>query len=95
MIKDFSSYISRETAIQEITLEPLGSAPTKQLLKSFIGELPSNEMIRYIRAEAGGNPFFIEELTHELYCRDHLRLRADKWYFNEPVTEIIPKSIHQ
>ncbi len=93
VIKDFSSYISRETTIQEIALEPLGSAPTKQLLKSFIGELPSNELIRYIKAEAGGNPFFIEELTHELYSRDHLRLRSDKWYFNEPVTEIIPKSI--
>ncbi len=93
VIKDFSSYISRESAIQEITLEPLVSAQTKQLLKSFIGDLPSNEMIRYIKTETGGNPFFIEELTQELYNRDYLRLRADKWFFNEPVTEIIPKSI--
>lgn len=95
LIKDFSSYISREIPVREISLPPLGSASIKLMIKSIIGDVPPNNLVSYARKESGGNPFFLEELIRELFEKKFLQLKQETWCFSQPDMEIVPKSIEE
>jgi class 3 adenylate cyclase/tetratricopeptide (TPR) repeat protein len=52
---------------QQLPLLPLGPQAVAALLTDLLGTHPSLEgLARLIRERTGGNPFFIEELTHSL-----------------------------
>ncbi len=52
---------------EQISLEPLGAADTRELLRDLIGEHPSLEgLAELIHERSAGNPFFVEEIVREL-----------------------------
>ena len=52
---------------REISLEPLGPADTRELLRDLAGEDPSLDgLAELIHERTAGNPFFIEEIVREL-----------------------------
>ena len=58
---------------QEVPLEPLGEADTREMLRDLAGEDPSLDGLgELIHERTLGNPFFIEEIVRELAETGHL-----------------------
>ncbi len=93
VLKDFTSYISREIEVKEIGLDPLKRNEMGEVVKAVVGEDPNSELVEYIGQESGGNPFYIEEIIKGLHEAGYLKVIGESWKFTNPETEIIPKSI--
>ena len=55
--------LRRDVAVEEITLEGLGSAEVAALLAQTMRHPPDEPLVARVRAQTAGNPFFIEELS--------------------------------
>jgi diguanylate cyclase (GGDEF)-like protein len=93
VLEDFTSYISRETEVKKVGLEPLERNGIQQMVNFIIGEKPDNELVSYIEQGSGGNPFYVEEIIKGLNEAGYLRVEGNTWCFKGPSAEIIPKSI--
>ncbi|KPJ74401.1 hypothetical protein AMJ52_00690 [candidate division TA06 bacterium DG_78] len=93
VLEDFTSYISRETAVKKVGLEPLERSGIQQMVNIIIGEKPDNELVTYIEQGSGGNPFYVEEIIKGLNEAGYLHVEGDTWHFEGPGAKIIPKSI--
>jgi diguanylate cyclase (GGDEF)-like protein len=94
VLEDFTSYISRETEVKKVALEPLERSGIQQMVNYIIGEKPDNELVSYIEQGSGGNPFYVEEIIKGLNEAGHLRVEGDAWHFDGLGAKIIPKSIN-
>ena len=92
-LEDFTSYISRETEVKEIKVDPFERNMIKEMVDFIIGEKSAKELVEYIEQGSGGNPLYIEELIKGLNDGGYLRVEGEKWHFERPSAEIIPKSI--
>ncbi len=93
ILEDFLSYISREIDVVDIELMPFEYSAIKESLRSILGEEPIGELTEYVVGECDGIPFYIEEIMRSLIDKRYLTIGSDEWNFNEPVREIVPKSI--
>lgn len=92
-LDDFISYISRETEVKEVEVEPFGYTEIREMIKLIIGEDPENGLVQYVEQSSGGNPFYIEEIIKALLEMGHLKAIGEHWSFEKPETELVPKSI--
>jgi len=53
-----------------VNLEPMPDAEAMELIRALAGTPPSDEQRRRIASEAGGNPFFLEQLARYTVTRD-------------------------
>ena len=79
--------LRRDVAVEEITLEGLGSGDVAALLAQTMRQPPDEPLLARVHAQTAGNPFFIEELS------GHLRASADAALAADPIE--IPANIQQ
>jgi class 3 adenylate cyclase/tetratricopeptide (TPR) repeat protein len=71
-----------------LSLEPLGQADTRELLRDLAGEDPSLDGLEEpIHERTGGNPFFIEEIVRELVEAGHFEGERGGYRLLRPVEE--------
>jgi class 3 adenylate cyclase/tetratricopeptide (TPR) repeat protein len=58
--------IERDRVIERIELTGLGEDETAELVTGLIGWQPPDEVVRGLRGETDGNPFFLEEVIRHL-----------------------------
>jgi DNA-binding SARP family transcriptional activator len=58
--------LSQQQFVERVTLSGLLDADVAQLSRSLTGQDLSGELVRAIRDEAGGNPFFVQEIVRHL-----------------------------
>lgn len=64
--------LSQQQFVERLKLSGLLDADVAQLARSLTGRELSNELVHAIREEAGGNPFFVQELVRHLdECDPH------------------------
>jgi len=89
----FTSYLSREVDVVDISLKPFEHHETKESVKSIIGEEPEKNLVNYVARESGGNPYYIEQIMRELVDNKYLVVEDDRWRFSKPEKELVPKSV--
>jgi class 3 adenylate cyclase/tetratricopeptide (TPR) repeat protein len=71
-----------------VSLEPLGQADTREMLRDLTGEDPSLDGLEQpIHERTGGNPFFIEEIVRELVEAGHFEGERGAYRLVRPVEE--------
>jgi class 3 adenylate cyclase/tetratricopeptide (TPR) repeat protein len=80
---------------REIILGEFSPRQTRQLVESLLDdEAPPDDLIRFVEGQAGGNPFFVEELVNALVESRTLERRADAWSLRSlPAETTIPSTI--
>ncbi len=89
----FTSYLSREVEIVDVTLKPFKRHEIRESVRSIIGEEPEGHLVDYVVRESGGNPFYIEQIMRELVDNKYLIVEEDKWRFKKPEQELVPKTV--
>ncbi len=92
-LENFTSSISRDVNVRKIFLNSLGAEEIKEMLNLILGESPSDELLEYIKQESGGNPLYIEEVIKGLGDAGYLKLEIDRWQFEKPKAQVIPKTV--
>ncbi|MEO0228840.1 MAG: diguanylate cyclase [candidate division WOR-3 bacterium] len=82
----FYAHLLRERAISETHLENLSKEETFELLEAILQGRCDKELADTIYQETGGNPFFIEELTKDLFKHELLINRDGQWFLREMAT---------
>jgi class 3 adenylate cyclase len=79
----------------KISLEPLGSENTRELLRDLAGEDPSLDGLgELIHERTDGNPFFIEEIVRELSESGHLEGERGAYRLARPVEDVgVPATV--
>ena len=72
-LRRLRSELRRQGRLHELTVEPLGAADTRALLRSVVGGDVAPSLVRTVVGRTGGLPFFIEELGAILVAEDRLR----------------------
>src|ERR1700739_3800377 len=71
---EYDGALARVHGAQSIALAPLSDSETAALVSELLGPDPSNGVLgQKIAERAAGNPFFAEEIVHELAERGVLR----------------------
>jgi class 3 adenylate cyclase/tetratricopeptide (TPR) repeat protein len=80
---------------REIILGEFSPRQTGQLVESLLAdEPPPDDLTRFVEGQAGGNPFFVEELVNALVENGTLERRADAWSLRSmPAETQIPSTI--
>jgi class 3 adenylate cyclase/tetratricopeptide (TPR) repeat protein len=79
---------SRSGGHRTVALEPLGEADTHELLRDLVGEDPSLDGLEdLIHQRTQGNPFFIEEIVHDLAECGHLEGERGAYRLARPVED--------
>lgn len=92
-LQELAAFITREFDAREIALINFPEREIKECVKAICGEVPSEELLRFITEESGGNPFYIEQIMRELVDQNYLNLVEDTWCFKKPVTGLVPKGV--
>lgn len=93
VLKDFLAALRRHETIIGLSLQSFSRAGVVELISSVLEEKPTENLISFIMSETGGNPYYIEELIRNLVLDEHLIPDGKAWYFKEPESETVPKSI--
>jgi len=73
---------------EQVALQPLGPADTRELLRDLAGEDPSLDGLEEpIHARTQGNPFFVEEIVRELVEAGHFEGERGAYRLLRPVEE--------
>ncbi len=73
---------------QQLPLVPLGAADLRELVENLLGNHPSvHSLIERIMEWTAGNPFFTEEVAHELVEAGHLEGTAGAYKLTIDVVE--------
>lgn len=80
---------------REIALGEFSPRQTGQLVASLLDDqAPPDELVRFVEGQAGGNPFFVEELVNALVESEILARTEDAWSLHSRPAEIkIPSTI--
>jgi len=94
----FSSHQIAEfgTSYTEIRLEDLSASETVAMVESLLNSrrIPF-ELKKFLREEAGGNPFYLEEVINSLVESQTLIEDDGRWFLNRKIkTSDIPTTIH-
>ncbi len=92
-LEDFLNVLKNLSHLKEMEIPPLDEEETENLLKIILGEHLPLELVKYAFAHSGGNPFFIEEVTRELFEQGYLEVIDGEWSFKRPESLLISKSI--
>jgi class 3 adenylate cyclase/tetratricopeptide (TPR) repeat protein len=86
---------ARPPDCDQISLEPLGPANTRELLRDLAGEDPSLDGLgELIHERTDGNPFFIEEIVRELSESGHLDGERGAYRLARPVEDVgVPATV--
>jgi class 3 adenylate cyclase/tetratricopeptide (TPR) repeat protein len=78
----------RAPIYRQLSLEPLGQADTRELLRDLAGEDPSLDGLEEpIHARTAGNPFFVEEIIRELVEAGYFEGERGAYRLVRPVEE--------
>jgi class 3 adenylate cyclase len=79
----------------EISLQPLGPADTRELLRDLAGEDPSLDgLAELIHERSAGNPFFVEEIVRSLAEAGNLEGERGAYRLAQPVEDAgVPASV--
>jgi DNA-binding SARP family transcriptional activator len=69
--------LRRDVAVEEITLDGLGSGDVAALLAQTMRQPPGELLVARVRAQTAGNPFYIEELFGHVHDPADAALAAD------------------
>jgi predicted ATPase/class 3 adenylate cyclase len=64
---------------RSLSLEPLDDAAATALVESVLGGAASSELLRILREQTQGNPFFLEEITRSLKEQQIMTRRGREW----------------
>jgi len=80
---------------QRLEVETLDFESSAKLLRNMVGGLTLNPELEWkIVEEAGGNPFFVEEILKELIERGDLIKTDDRYLCNKPIDQLeIPSNV--
>ncbi|UCD78993.1 MAG: AAA family ATPase [Desulfobacterales bacterium] len=84
------------TSYTEIRLEDLSASETMSMVESLLKskQIPF-ELKKFLREEAGGNPFYLEEVINSLVESQTLGEKNGRWLLNKKIhTSDIPTTIH-
>ncbi|HEX3324423.1 MAG TPA: adenylate/guanylate cyclase domain-containing protein [Solirubrobacterales bacterium] len=77
-----------EATYRSISLEPLGQADTREMLRDLAGVDPSLDGLEEpIHERTAGNPFFVEEIVRELVEAGHFEGKRGAYRLVRPVEE--------
>src|SRR5262249_17943572 len=81
--------------VTEISLAPLGDLAIDALLDDLLGSEPARGALgQLVRARTGGNPFYIEEVVHELAESGVLDGTRGAYHVTRPITQVaIPGTV--
>ena len=86
---EYEGALARVHGAQTIALAPLGDSETAALITELLGADPSvGALGQTIADRAGGNPFFAEEIVHELAARGVLRGEPGAYLSTADVAEV-------
>ena len=97
---EYSADWMRRADYQQVALRPLGPEAIDELVRSLLGDHPSlAPLVPRLRARAGGNPFFAEELVQSLAEAGTLAGTKGAYSLNTLVAEpadvpSLPPSVH-
>jgi len=79
----------------EIVLRELKESEINGLISALLGiDSPQESIVKFIRKETQGNPFYVEELTRSLIERNILKKAKGEWIFPDDIRELkIPDTI--
>ena len=80
----------------EIRLEDLSASETAEMVESLLNSkhIPF-ELKKFLRKEAGGNPFYLEEVINSLVESQTLMDENGRWFLNRKINTFdIPTTIH-
>jgi DNA-binding CsgD family transcriptional regulator len=66
LLADELPALLRERAVSRLALEGLGALDTESLLLQLLGPSPEPELVRRVRDQSDGNPFYVVELAESL-----------------------------
>ncbi len=92
-MEDLIAYIGREIHVKEIMLRPFGESDMRRLIALILGQEPEEKLVTFLAQESGGNPYYIEEITRELFGGGQLCLEDGHWDFKKPMKPVIPKRL--
>ena len=83
-------------AYMEIRLEDLSASESMRMVESLLGGRPFPfELKKFLREEAGGNPFYLEEVINSLVESQTLVDTEGRWSLNKAIERsAIPTTIH-
>ncbi len=86
--------VRRDVAVEEITLEGLGSGEVAALLAQTMRRPPDEPLLARVHAQTAGNPFFVEELSGHLQASADVasRRRPDRDPGKHPASGRTPRS---
>ncbi|OBG55281.1 MULTISPECIES: adenylate/guanylate cyclase domain-containing protein [unclassified Mycobacterium] len=92
---DYHGALARVPGTQTISLAPLSDSETAALLDELLGSDPSVSGIKALVAErAGGNPFYAQEMIHELAERGVLEGERGEFTCSTDVADVtVPASL--
>jgi class 3 adenylate cyclase/tetratricopeptide (TPR) repeat protein len=92
---EYSAEWGGAPAYRSLSLEPLGPADTRELLRDLAGEDPSLDgLADLIHERTAGNPFFIEEIVRSLAEAGNLEGERGAYRLAHPVEQVaVPASV--
>ena len=87
----------RESSSRRIELRPLSAAATSSMIARRYALDPGNHtrLVDWLSSRAEGNPFFLEELLHELEYRQLHREQSGSWTLVELRSIGVPSLLRQ
>ncbi|MGB9910137.1 MAG: diguanylate cyclase [Candidatus Hydrothermia bacterium] len=94
-VEDFIKQLTREKLISLLELKPFSFSAAAEFIGSILQEEMDDEVVKFLYAKSGGNPFFIEELIKDLYENGNLVFENKRWSIRDVDFIKIPQSIQQ
>jgi class 3 adenylate cyclase len=77
-----------------IPLEDLDEPSLHRMIEGQLGSAPATELVGFVKRRSGGNPFFAQEVVHELVAAGALESSAHGWRLGSPDAEsMIPDTV--
>jgi transcriptional regulator with GAF, ATPase, and Fis domain/Tfp pilus assembly protein PilF len=81
---DLIAELGRTGCLHHVPLQPMGQDEVKALLASFVGEMPSTEVLtEWLMRATGGSPLFVVEIIRSLVEGSILFRKGNRWALAE------------
>ncbi len=90
--ENFFAGLTRERSVKVIKLSPMKPVYMKELVRVILNDdVP--ELEEYVAKKSSGNPFYAEELIQSLHTDGFLEVKNNRWNFNPPLKDILPRGV--